>query len=942
MAIAATAVFEVNVSVGSDTNAGAYNGSRSGASTDYTYGASRVVFTYTDLASTNGNTSTPTITSVSRSFVAADIGNHIRISAGTSWTVGLYEIVSVSGGAATLDRAVGTAATLSSGSGKVGGPLASPGLAGAGVVVGGNTVWIKAGNYPITSLTANVSGGVFNAPTATNANSPTVVYGYNTTRGDAPVQGSRPNLYPDSSAGTWVNAILNGARYMRLAYVDFSNPQALSANGVSMAVANCEVLDCSFDGFSTSGKQGVSIVGTLRRCRVTNCNLGLRPSGSSEIVECYTRGCVTSVRMAGATTQLHVTITRCIFDGGICEITGGVSGGTDDSLSYIYCTLANGAYWLLTSSTIAPAAVIKRCVQYGGATYGIDSTMATNIPWLLVEDTAMGGNSSGNINPSIPASQYSNIIALSGNPFVDAANATVASRNYALNTTAGAGSAARAIAYSYPGTLTISYSDLGAVQSRPVAISPLAAPILGGQNTMPVKPGDSITWRFSTISYFGGLIDADSLPAASLVRNGTADNAVAMTVTRISTGQYSAAWTVPGTYAAGDILQLLVTAVVGGVTDTRPIWAASLDARRIADISDANGAVTLTAATISAIWANATRTLTAAVNTPADIATAVWANGTRSLTTFGTLVSDIWANATRTLSAFGFGVTVTTNNDKSGYSLTTTPPTAIQIRQEMDSNSTKLANLDATISGVAAAVWSSGTRSLTTFGTLVSDIATAVWAAGSRTLTAFGFAVATTSDATITQIADQLNDVYITAGSVQVTIHVQDSSGTALVGAIVSIKGRGRRVTDASGNAVASLDPGSYTIKVDAEGLIIPDTAATVTAPGPQTITIAASAAALPDAPTNPGQCRVYIQAANATGQEKVFMWQINLPQVVSSGQVLKHKQQATWDGTNKRFVFPDTVPYGTYVHVICSDGSIDNDYPVPSSAYLAILQPQS
>lgn len=57
----------------------------------------------------------------------------------------------------------------------------------------------------------------------------------------------------------------------------------------------------------------------------------------------------------------------------------------------------------------------------------------------------------------------------------------------------------------------------------------------------------------------------------------------------------------------------------------------------------------------------------------------VWASGTRTLTSMGTLVADIWANATRTLSAFAFGVTVTTNNDKTGYSLATAPPTTADI-----------------------------------------------------------------------------------------------------------------------------------------------------------------------------------------------------------------------------------------------------------------------
>lgn len=50
-------------------------------------------------------------------------------------------------------------------------------------------------------------------------------------------------------------------------------------------------------------------------------------------------------------------------------------------------------------------------------------------------------------------------------------------------------------------------------------------------------------------------------------------------------------------------------------------------------------------------------------------------------------------------------------------------------------------NIDATISSrsshSAADVWTSGNRTLTSFGTLVADVATAVWSAGTRTLTSF-------------------------------------------------------------------------------------------------------------------------------------------------------------------------------------------------------------
>ncbi len=47
----------------------------------------------------------------------------------------------------------------------------------------------------------------------------------------------------------------------------------------------------------------------------------------------------------------------------------------------------------------------------------------------------------------------------------------------------------------------------------------------------------------------------------------------------------------------------------------------------------------------------------------------------------------------------------------------------------------KLDNLDAPVSGIAAAVWNYGTRTLTSFGTLVADAASAVWGVVSRTVT---------------------------------------------------------------------------------------------------------------------------------------------------------------------------------------------------------------
>jgi len=80
------------------------------------------ILTATDLASTVG-TSTPSIvTSAANPFKKVMNGNFLRITAGTSWIQGVRHIQNVdAAGAATVDRAVGIAASLTNGTGRTGG-----------------------------------------------------------------------------------------------------------------------------------------------------------------------------------------------------------------------------------------------------------------------------------------------------------------------------------------------------------------------------------------------------------------------------------------------------------------------------------------------------------------------------------------------------------------------------------------------------------------------------------------------------------------------------------------------------------------------------------------------------------------------------------------------------------------------------------------------------
>ena len=102
------------------------------------------------------------------------------------------------------------------------------------------------------------------------------------------------------------------------------------------------------------------------------------------------------------------------------------------------------------------------------------------------------------------------------------------------------------------------------------------------------------------------------------------------------------------------------------------------------------------------------------------------------------------------------------------------------------------------ISGVAAAVWSVGTRTLTGFGALVADVATAVWGAATRILTAntnlsIPAAAPSAADNADAVLNELLAD-HTTPGSLSAKLAAlanADLSGLALETTLTDIKGEG-------------------------------------------------------------------------------------------------------------------------------------------------------
>jgi hypothetical protein len=168
MALSTATVWEVRPTVGADTNGGGFVAGASG--TDFSQ-QNTAQYSFTDLA-VDSVTNT-IVSSASHNFVAADVGNLINISAGGSWTLGFYQIVSVAANKATLDRSPAATSTTG-GTYAVGGALNTISKA-YGAAALQNTVYVKAtGNYTV-SATLTLTG---ENPT------PFTFIGYTTTRGD--------------------------------------------------------------------------------------------------------------------------------------------------------------------------------------------------------------------------------------------------------------------------------------------------------------------------------------------------------------------------------------------------------------------------------------------------------------------------------------------------------------------------------------------------------------------------------------------------------------------------------------------------------------------------------------------------------------------------------------------------------------------------------------
>lgn len=432
-ALPSTIVWEVRPGVGSNSNGGGFDSAETGVGTDYSQQNS-AQYNFTDLATA----STTTVTSASHSFVTADVGNIIHISAGTGYTTGWYEITSVSGGAATLDRSPG-AMGLSGGTWFEGGALLTLQQMNTNAVAG-NSAWVKATATISQSATESIN---FTSP---SANEYTQVAGYTSTRGDGgqvtvtAASGVNGPVIAWAVTGMFANFIINCNAQTNAKGFDLT---AVGAMGMNILSENCS---------SSYGLQFGADGEKCIRCTVTGTATGLE--GSFFISSTGTNAlCVQCVAYANAVpgfvqTESNFTCLQCISANNTGATTDGfqliVTTGSFvllDSVAY-----GNGRDGLRFTGTGAGTATVTNTVFYGNTGYGVNySTTGLNAAGSAgINYNAYGGNTSGARNGGVLAG--GNDVTLSSDPFVAGA-----SENFALS----AGGILAIGTAGYPGALAV-------------------------------------------------------------------------------------------------------------------------------------------------------------------------------------------------------------------------------------------------------------------------------------------------------------------------------------------------------------------------------------------------------------------------------------------------------------------------------------------------------
>jgi len=463
-ALSATVQWDVRTT-GSDSNSGGFDPGVSVPGTDYSQQNSPQI-TYTDLVV--GSTTTQ-YTSVLHAVGNTLPGNTLVITGGTGCTTGTYEVLSNATITATVDRSLGTAASVCTAvlggsnaticSNYSGSNCTAGGLAAA---IGSNTIWIKNGTFTTSAALRNTN--------AAGSNVQVTFEGYNSTHGDitpaciAAATCTRPLITASTNIDVFVCAA--GATWQ---YLNISNTYSGTYGHALISMYNCfNTFQVLFNKLDMSGTTGSGALVTFDN--VSNQTVLL--AYGNECVNNSTSYCLIDYNGNNSIIEMKWNYAHgglgLVWDGNQGNnVRWRLAGNACGSATRCVYEQGTGNGWIEFDGNSCQA-MANECVKTVGtmnymgasnnaiynATYGIYNTSTPSFTYS--QGNWFGDISTANYN-DFPAGLGDG--SLSANPFT---SSTV----FTLNSTSGGGALLKAAGFPGATPAGTGYIDVGALQSQ--------------------------------------------------------------------------------------------------------------------------------------------------------------------------------------------------------------------------------------------------------------------------------------------------------------------------------------------------------------------------------------------------------------------------------------------------------------------------------------------
>lgn len=431
MALSAAVVLEVR-NGGSDTNGGGFKTGASG--TDWSL-QNPAQYTQTDGAA-NGTTA---FSSAGSTFGTDVIGNLIYIVGGSAPLTGAwYEITArPSTTSLTLDRSPATSTGCTF---RIGGALASPGIAASIATVAGMKVFIKYNATPFsaTSASTNIAGGCVSGTALT------AYCGYDTTRSLYNTDANRPTFQANVASAILMGN-LNSDYVISSMILDGNSQTTCRGTQQSGFLFYCKAMNCTTAGFSRNQPASAIL------CEATACTA--LPFAIDYCFACVAHdNTLASPSGVGSFATPLVSAIGCLSYGNNCD-------GYANGILLVNSVAYNNALFGFNAANLSVRYI--NCIAENNTSGGFRINTGT-VSLLSCASYNNTGGRSVNSGGGVIWGDLNSITG-SGSFFTNAAGT-----DFTLNNTAGQGALCRSVGFptAFPVPAMNNYADVGALRHQ--------------------------------------------------------------------------------------------------------------------------------------------------------------------------------------------------------------------------------------------------------------------------------------------------------------------------------------------------------------------------------------------------------------------------------------------------------------------------------------------